>query len=108
VTDLTPVTRPNGKVYRPRKITARPVADSDELLCGVVVLGTHDTGRAKPLADALAHQEFAGFEATDPETGWFREGYESGQPVWIRDDVHGRAGVWFHEVAERAEEARWA
>jgi hypothetical protein len=98
---LIPVTRPDGRIYRPRKIVACAVADEDELLSGVVVLGTHDAGRAQPLADAYACWQLGtGYVATDPETGWFREGYEAGRPMWVRDENKGRAGVFFHGIAE--------
>ena len=46
-----PVTRPDGRVYRSRKVTANAVIDEDEFVCGVMVLGTHDYHRAKPLAE---------------------------------------------------------
>ena len=42
---------PNVHLYRPRKITANAVTDDDEILCGVVVFGTHDIALAHPLAD---------------------------------------------------------
>jgi hypothetical protein len=98
---LVPVRRPDGRLYRPRKIAAYPVSDSDELFSGVCVLGTHDLAVAQPLADKLAYRELGGgWSATEPETGWFREGYDRGSPVWLRDEVTGRAGIMFREVTE--------
>jgi hypothetical protein len=95
------IVRPNGKPYRPRKVTARPVADADEMASGVMVLGTHDIERARKLANECAADWVdGGHVATEPETGWFREGYASGRPMWLRDEVHGRAGVWFREIVE--------
>ena len=45
------IQRPDGKPYRPRKLAAYAVTDPDDMLSGVMVLGTHDPGRAQPLAD---------------------------------------------------------
>jgi hypothetical protein len=104
MTALVPVTRPDGRVYRPRKVIALGVADADDFLCGVVVLGTHDVTVARLLAEAYARwQTGEGTEAAEPEAGWFREGLDYGNPVWMRDEVRGRAGVWFHELLERAD-----
>jgi hypothetical protein len=98
---LPPVRRPNGKLYRPRKIIAYPVADADELTSGVCVLGTHDIERARKLADKCVHSWIESeWVAAGPEVGWFREGYESGRPMWTRDEIRGRAGVMFHEAVE--------
>lgn len=97
------ITRPNGRPYRPRKVVAWPVADADEMTSGVMVLGTHDVERARPLADECAAAWVdGGYVAAEPEVGWFREGYEAGRPMWLRDEVRGRAGVWFREIVESA------
>jgi hypothetical protein len=102
---LEPVQRPDGRMYRPRKIIAYPVADDEEMTSGIMVLGTHDVSRAQPLADRCASAWVdGGYVAIEPETGWYREGYEAGRPMWLRDPVKGRAGVWFHEVAEGGQE----
>jgi hypothetical protein len=99
---LVPVTRPDGRVYRPRKVIAYPVADADEMTSGVMVLGTHDIERARVLADQCAAAwADGGYVAAEPVTGWFREGYESGRPMWLQDETRGRAGVWFREITER-------
>ena len=101
MTALEPVTRPDGRIYRPTKIAAYAVADEDDLLSGVAVLGTHDMAVAQRLADQYAAWQLgSGSVALEPETGWFREGYSNGQPMWIRDPVKGRAGVMFHEIRE--------
>ena len=95
------IMRPNGKPYRPRKVIGWPVADADEMTSGVMVLGTHDIERARKLADDCAAAWVdGGYIAAEPETGWFREGYEHGRPMWLRDEVRGRAGVWFREIVE--------
>ena len=95
------ITRPDGRVYRSRKVTANAVIDEDEFVCGVMVLGTHDVGRAKPLADWLAADTTGrGFAAIDPETGWWRDGFECGERRWVNDEVRGRPGVLFREIVE--------
>ena len=96
--DLAPVTRPNGKVYRPRKIVTWSWENEgypdDE--CGAVVLGTHDAEKAKMLADHAVKRWFDdALIATKPEVAWFRLGYLSGVLTWLRDPVNGRAGVMF-------------
>lgn len=98
---LEPVTRPDGRVYRPRKVVACAVADDGEFLSGVCVLGTHDLAVAQVLADRYAAWQLGkGSVALEPEAGWFREGYESGRLMWVRDPAKGRAGVMFHKVGE--------
>jgi hypothetical protein len=100
---LEVITRPNGKPYRPRKIMAYPVADADDMASGVMVLGTHDVERARKLADRCAAAWVdGGYVAAEPQTGWFREGYEAGRPMWLRDEKRGRAGVYFREIVEEA------
>lgn len=99
-----PVTRPDGRLYRPRKIMGYPVADADDFVAGIMILGTNDPGRAQQLADhCAALWTDWGSMAADPEPGWFREGYESGQLRWIRDEKRGRAGVLFHQIKEHAD-----
>jgi hypothetical protein len=96
------IKRPDGTIYRPRKITANAVTDEDEILCGVVVFGTHDIALAQPLADQyVAWQLDSGMAAADPCTVWWRDGFECGQRRWITDEKHGRGGVFFREVIER-------
>ena len=95
------IQRPDGKPYRPRKLVACAVTDDDDMLCGVMVLGTHDPGRAQPLADSYAVWQLGSRHvAVDPVTGWWRDGFESGRRCWVADEVHGRAGVWFREIVE--------
>lgn len=101
------ITRPDGRPYRPRTITAHAVTDDDGVLTGVMVLGTHDPGRALPLADRYVAWQFdAGYTAAGPVTGWWRDGFDGGQRCWVTDEVRGRAGVWFREVAERSGSSR--
>jgi hypothetical protein len=32
--------------------------------------------------------------------GWWRDGFEGGRRAWVNDAEHGRAGVWFRQIAE--------
>lgn len=100
-----PIQRPNGKLYRPRKIIAHAVADEDGATSGVIVLGTHDIERARKLADECAAAWVAsGYVATSPDRGWFREGFEGGELRWLRDEERGRAGVCFREIVEAGDD----
>jgi hypothetical protein len=93
------IERPDGRAYKPRKIIAYLVGEDYE---GVIVLGTRDIARAQVLADVLVQAEVdSSYAAVKPEAGWWREGYESGCLRWIADEVRGRAGVLFRDLAER-------
>ena len=97
------IQRPDGKPYRPRKLAAYAVTDDGDMLAGVMVLGTHDPGRAQPLADGYAVWQLgSGHVAVDPVTGWWRDGFGYGHRCWVTDEVRGRAGVWFREIVEEA------
>ena len=96
------ITRPDGRIYRPRKVVAHAISDRyDDDLIGVVVLGTHDILRARALADEyVAWQIGSEFTAVTHHTGWWRDGFEYGHRVWVSDPVKGRAGVMFQEIVE--------
>lgn len=95
-----PITRPNGKLYRPRKLIAAAVDDGDGGVGGVMILGTHDTGRAQAFANEYAMWVTdEKVTAIKPLPGWYREGFSGGELRWISDEEHGRAGVWFQELA---------
>jgi hypothetical protein len=100
--DLKPITRPNGKPYRPRKVIAYGVYDADECPVGVVVFGTHNTERAQALADSLVKCDLldAGYAPAEPSCVWWSDGFDGGSRVWVNDAEHGRAGVWFRELVE--------
>lgn len=98
---LPVIMRPNGEPYRPRKMIAyawdnRDWSDDE---CGIVVLGTHDVDCARSFAQsALDFPVGLGmplYIASRADVGWFRQGYDSQGPTWIRDEVRGRAGVMF-------------
>jgi hypothetical protein len=97
---LPPVRRSGDTWYRPRKLTAEPVHEDDEM-AGVIVFGTHSLTLAQPLADALVVREIgAGWRAVWSGNGWWRDGFEHGQRRWLTDDINGRAGVLFGRIEE--------
>lgn len=99
MTDLVPVTRPNGRLYRPRKIDGHAVADDDDFVTAVLILGTHDIERAWPLADLCVRRWVDNCcTAVDPYLGWWRNGYLWGERTWLEDETRGRAGVRFEAV----------
>ena len=93
---LPAIERPNGKPYRPRKISARVLSDEDGNDSSVLVTGTHDIGRALALAREVAHQ-YVGrdCEPSGPHQGWWRETIRRHEPYWEWDEVRGAAGVMF-------------
>jgi len=104
-TELAPVERPDGRLYRPRKVAAYAWENDTvhDWSAGAVVLGTHDVEAAQALADSAVKAWFGGeLSAVEPELGWWRSSYFYGDPTWVDDPVHGRAGVWFtaKEVVE--------
>jgi hypothetical protein len=93
---LPPIERPDGRTYRPRKVIAHAWGDDGyELERGAVVFGTHDVERARALAERACADWYGTAHAVRAEVGWFRDGYVNGRRAWIRDEVRGRAGVWF-------------
>lgn len=94
VAPLPTIVRPDGRVYRPRKLAVE-VWESD-YECGAVVFGTNDPTVAQPLATDAIRREFDNqMIAALPRVGWWRDGYEAAERRWIQDDVRGRAGVYF-------------
>jgi len=97
---LAAIERPNGKLYRPRRVVAYACGEDAE---SVLVVGTHDYDRAQVLANEIAeHIAGSGYVAVDWSTGWYRDGFECGERRWVHDDVRGRAGVFFQEIVEGA------
>ena len=91
---LLPVERPNGKVYRPRKLRVA-VIDDDYGPPFVAVLGTHDAELAHYLACDEAHRHFGSVRVTDPRLVWYRKSISNNEPVWIWDSERGAPGVVF-------------
>lgn len=95
------IERPNGKLYRPRRVVAYICGEEDE---AVLVLGTHDYARAQVLANQMAeYVAGSGYVAVDWVTGWYRDGFEMGHRQWVTDEVRGRAGVFFREIVEASD-----
>jgi hypothetical protein len=94
---LVPVTRPNGRTYRPRQVVVQPWENDDawsEWSGGVYVLGTHDIEATRPVAHrAIKSHHDNTMIATRPERCWVRLGYADGDLCWVHDDVRGRAAV---------------
>jgi hypothetical protein len=96
MTRLEPVVRPNGKLYRPRTLRVIYVEDDNISRYGVLVLGTRNQSVGLSLAGAEARYRVEGgvLDAI-PDEGWWRDGFENGERVWVYDDVHGAAGLRF-------------
>lgn len=96
--------RPDGRAYRPRRVGLRAygwAGDSGSVdACGVVVIGTLDPARARPLAQDAARYWHGrvGVDAGVP--GWYREGYAFGELAWVEDDRRGAPGVYYHASEE--------
>lgn len=97
MTDLPAIQRPNGKLYRPRRlrvvgwnIDPYPGHDTE---WQVAVLGTHDIDQAR----ALAPQGYFCPYLINPERGWVRDGMCHGERTWLHDDVNGQPCVIFDE-----------
>lgn len=91
---LSAITRPNGKVYRPRGIAIHLWQHGhDDSEFGVYVLGIHDIDQARVLAAEAVDTAYA----VDARPGWFRLGYcsSAGELTWLYDEERGRAGIRF-------------
>lgn len=87
---LVPVTRPDGRVYRPRKIRC---VDGDQGWGDplfVIVLGTHDIEAARKLAEDRAAWIDPEITLKGGRAGWYRV-------TGDRDEARGAAGVMFEE-----------
>lgn len=105
------IARPNGKIYRPRKIRTQMLGDEDETTA-VVVLGTHD------LADARVRAQRAVNDLNEAiDYKFFLRPSDRGKRVWYRrqlwgfyedaplygfeaDEERGAAGVEFDLITE--------
>lgn len=92
------ITRPNGKPYRPRSSGLRAHAWEGEDDGGVIVFGTLDPDRARPLAAEVCAHWYGMPVVLDPAPGWYRDGFEYGERRWIRDEERGAPGVMFRAV----------
>jgi len=94
------LTRPNGKLYRPRRKLLYAHAwenDGYDEDCGVIVLGTLDVERARELAVEMCRYWYDMAVAADPAPvpGWWRDGFWYGERRWAYDDLRGAPGVMF-------------
>lgn len=95
---LTPVTRPDGRVYRPRKPPRVQRIDNDDFFresgpdFWVYVLGTHDFEQAFELAS----KAWSGLDWDSGERAWLRLGYQDGEPAYVYDPVRGAPTVIFN------------
>lgn len=77
-------TRPNGKVYRPRKPGLWAAAWDGEYESGVIVFGTLDADEARDTATSWARYWFGTNSVKNLRTGWFRDGYLNGERTCLR------------------------
>lgn len=95
-----PITRPNGKVWRPRKPLRINTFDNPEGMTGVVVFGTHDEDTAARAAQReLAFWDLA---LVTGHAAWWRlvpwDAFNLGcDSTWINDPVRGTPCVVFGE-----------
>jgi hypothetical protein len=105
---LPVIVRPNGKVYRPRTLTAgaweNEYANDD--YAGCFVFGTHDIDLARPVAEEECRFAFGVQHAINPELVWIRDAFEGGERRWVQDAVRGRAAVRFVASDDPEEESR--
>jgi hypothetical protein len=94
-----PITRPNGKIYRPRKVVCHSWENDPGFEEGVVILGTHDVEACRAFATEMVQYWIKGEVADNPRVGWFRDGFESGRRMWVDDPVRGAAGVMWDGVS---------
>lgn len=95
----SPVTRPNGKTYRPRMAPRALQVDntyarSDDADSLILVFGTHDIERAY----ALAAKHWPGTQKDTADRTWVRETIRNGEPFIEYDDVRGAATVRFEVI----------
>lgn len=95
---LAPIVRPNGKLYRPRKVMCYAWAGDEPVewwARGVIILGTHDLDRAREFAERMCAYWYGLEHAIRPVVGWWRDSYSGDGPAWVDDPVRGRAGISF-------------
>lgn len=102
---LEPVRRPDGRLYRPRKIrTVLLNLDEPALDPEVAVLGTHNEAVAQRHARAEVQAYDRGLDVVYPMRTWLRQAVRNNEPYYEVDRVRGAAAVLF-KVRER--EVTW-
>ena len=101
----TSVRRPDGRLYRPRKLPlAMLLSDEDEFVTGVCVLRTHSEGTARELAveELQRHDNAFPWELTNVRTEWghWRPDGAEGRRAWERDEtgLTGTPALFFDAV----------
>ncbi len=88
--DLVPVERPNGKVYRPRRLPRAVQVENRDDVYGpsgwLYVLGTHDVDRATRLAEGHWEQ----VDLATAKQAWMRLTMRGGDHVYESDPVRTR------------------
>ena len=97
---LPPIKRPDGRMYRPHRITVirldnDPTCNQDPW---TIVLGTHDPDFAYQVADGRGGT--CDHLAANPSLEWRRLGWEAGERAWIDDPARGAACVIFTETED--------
>jgi hypothetical protein len=98
---LPPIERPNGRLYRPRKISVHIIGldEAEE----VVVFGTRDREHAQALAEReVSVMVDSGYTAVFDYETWLRSGYQHGEPWFFHDEDKGRFGLAF-AIVDRVE-----
>ena len=93
----TPVHRPDGRLYRPRKLPeAMLLGDEDGMVVGVCVMRTHSdrTARALALAELEADDRSAPWVLDNGRAAWgrWRPDGDEGRRAWV-PDATGRTGT---------------
>lgn len=98
----TPVHRPNGRLYRPRKLPdAMLLSDEDEFVTGVCVVRTHavETARQMALRELQCYDNAFPWELTNERTEWghWRPDGDEGRRAWEPDSsgLKGTPAVFF-------------
>jgi hypothetical protein len=99
--ELVEITRPNGKVYRPRKEPRAQLvdnADDCEPYAWIFVHGTHDMDRAWDLAQPEASRHGMVADRESAHQTWMRLAMRNGDPVYDIDPIRGTATVTFEVI----------
>lgn len=104
---LPAIERPNGKLYRPRKISAVGLGNEDEIT-HILVFGTHNKEFAEAhagpelerLSDEFYYTDFRLQISGPGKEGWYRRdlaGWADDAPIYVyaQGPETGRAGVMF-------------
>lgn len=98
----TPVHRPDGRLYRPRKLPEPMLlSDEDGTVVGVCVMRTHalETARDLALTELNAYDRSLPWKFTDERLRWgrWRPDGDEGRRAWVPDNtgLTGTPAVFF-------------